>query len=106
MSRCARCVHADAGAKCAGDGPSAVHLRDPTALHGCLTCSPPLPSTPRLYQELTTARLEHSRAQTALMAKDAELERKNMENSSLQADKASLDKLLQVRGCPFRCTCS
>lgn len=40
--------------------------------------------------------MEHSKAQTALMAKDAELERKNVEIGSLQADKASLDKLLQV----------
>lgn len=40
--------------------------------------------------------MEHSKAQTALMAKDAELERKNVEIGSLQADKAGLDKLLQV----------
>lgn len=55
-----------------------------------------LSSTHNVLQELTTARMEHSKAQTALMAKDAELERKNVEIGSLQADKASLDKLLQV----------
>ena len=49
-----------------------------------------------LLQELTTARMEHSKVQTALMAKDAELERRNVEIGSLQSDKSSLDKLLQV----------
>lgn len=47
--------------------------------------------------ELTAARMEHSKVQTALMARDAELERRNVEIGSLQSDKASLDKMLQVR---------
>ncbi len=42
--------------------------------------------------------MEHSKAQTALMSKDAELERRAVEVASLQSDKAGLDKLLQV-GC-------
>ena len=42
--------------------------------------------------------MEHSKAQTALMARDAELERRAVEVSSLQSDKAQLDKLLQVGG--------
>ena len=40
--------------------------------------------------------MECSRVQTSLMSRDAELERKNVEIGSLQSDKASLDKLLQV----------
>ena len=47
-------------------------------------------------QEITAARMECSRVQTSLMSRDAELERKNVEIGSLQSDKASLDKLLQV----------
>lgn len=41
--------------------------------------------------------MEHSKSQTGLMAKDAELERKNVEIGSLQADKAGLDKLVQEK---------
>ena len=40
--------------------------------------------------------MEHSKAQTALMSKDAELERRAVEVAALQSDKAGLDKLLQV----------
>ena len=40
--------------------------------------------------------MEHSKAQTALMARDAELERRAVEVAALQSDKAGLDKLLQV----------
>lgn len=58
-----------------------------------------------VLQELTSARMEHSKAQTALMAKDAELERHNVEISSLQSDKASLDKLLQVLGRVLQAAC-
>lgn len=71
--------------------------------------APPLPSSSRLKlstvvshpsprpQELTAARLEQSRCQTALMSRNAELERRGVEVGALQADKASLDKLLQER---------
>ena len=51
-------------------------------------------------QELTSVRMELHKCQTAGMHKDAELERRNVEVASLQSDKASLDKLLQVgAGC-------
>lgn len=48
-------------------------------------------------QELTTARAEVHQLQTALMSRDAELEKKRMEITSLQQDKSSLDKLLQEK---------
>ena len=56
-----------------------------------------LPCPPSFWlQELTAARMESHKAQTALMQRDAELERRNVEIASLQSDKAGLDKLLQV----------
>lgn len=48
-------------------------------------------------QEVTAARSEVHKLQTALMQKDAELERRNLENRSLAQDKASLERLLQER---------
>lgn len=48
-------------------------------------------------QELTSARAEVHKQQTALMQRDAELEHRNVEVAALQRDKASLDKLLQER---------
>lgn len=60
-------------------------------------CLPALHREPAA-QELTAARMEHSKAQTALMSKDAELERRAVEVAALQSDKAGLDKLLQVAG--------
>ena len=48
-------------------------------------------------QEVTAARSEVHKLQTSLMQRDAELERRNLENRSLAQDKASLERLLQER---------
>ena len=77
----------------AAGGPSA-------SLHHRMLTGPPF-----WLQELTAVRMESHKAQTALMQRDAELERRNVEIASLQSDKAGLDKLLQVGcgGCGFHC---
>jgi hypothetical protein len=63
---------------------------------------PPFPARPRALshaasQDLTSARQEAQRLQTALAQRDSELERRNVEMSALRRDKATLDKLLQQR---------
>ena len=63
----------------------------PPPAHPNRTSPPPA----RTAQELTAARAEAHRLQTALMQRDADLERRAVEVGSLQRDKVTLDKMLQ-----------
>lgn len=59
--------------------------------------NPRVHTSPVCLQELTAAKKEVHKLQSALFQRDAELEQKRLEVDSLQRDKGSLDKLLQER---------